>query len=367
MTPADASSDTPMAAPDRVLTPPILSSQIDFEELERDVVDGWLRRAHHPQAELSIYNYTERCQYEKAWTPLRMACRGLIVDGNGDVVSRPFGKFFNHGDPVCPPLPAHQHHVVTDKIDGSLGILYYLGGNPYIASRGSFVSEQAKIGTALLQEYYVEHRRAETLLFEIVYPENRIVVDYGECEELVLLAAISTETGLDAAALPGYDGPFVGKRGMLPIEDLQALAEPNSEGFVVSWPESGVRVKIKFDEYVRLHRVVSGINARRVWESLRAGDDLDALIEGVPDEVYEWVKRTKNEILYDYSVELNRASLVFSQRPEGADRRTLAEYFKDTGVHPAVLFKMLDDKPVEEMIWKAVEPESSTPRGALDA
>src|SRR4051812_16526347 len=112
----------------------------DREHLDAMVADGWLRAQRHPDADLWIYNYTPQTQYENHWTPETLACRGLILDVDGDVVARPFPKFFNWGTPQAEGLPLHEPFVVTEKFDGSLGILYMLDGQTFIASRGSFTS-----------------------------------------------------------------------------------------------------------------------------------------------------------------------------------------------------------------------------------
>src|SRR4051812_16154524 len=91
---------------------------------------------------------------------LTLACRsrGLIVDRDDNIIARPFGKFFNHGERLAAEElkslyaragkdgegkqrlpPVH----VYDKVDGSLGILYWTSSGPMIATRGSFQSEQA--------------------------------------------------------------------------------------------------------------------------------------------------------------------------------------------------------------------------------
>ncbi len=105
-----------------------------------------------------------------------MACRGLILDDLGGIVARPFLKFFNFGEggagiPVV-PLAVQQasggggkggsggsgggggEFIAYDKLDGSLGITYFYGGKAYIATRGSFVSEQAQVATRMLNELY---------------------------------------------------------------------------------------------------------------------------------------------------------------------------------------------------------------------
>jgi RNA ligase len=334
-------------------------ARFDRERLEALVREGWLSSQRHPDADLWIYNYTNKAQYEGYWTPDTLVCRGLILDEAGNVAARGFSKFFNYPSPQVVSIP-RESFVVTEKIDGSLGILYYLDGQACIATRGSFASRQALEGTAMLREQEIEYVAGITPLFEIVYPENRIVVDYGDRRELTLLAAICNETGVDRE-LPRYSGPVVSRHDDLDIEDLAAMEERNREGFVVAF-ESGLRVKIKFTEYVRLHKIVTEINARMIWESIRDGDDLDRLLPGLPEDVHQWIVATRASIMQAFEGEVQRAQAVFRARPATSDRRTLAEYFLASDANPAVLFRMLDAKPYEELIWKNIRPAAQAPR-----
>lgn len=330
----------------------------DVEKLEALAAEGWLRRQRHPDADLWIYNYTEKAQYEKHWTPETLACRGLILDGNGFVRARPFPKFFNYGDPLVGELPQEPFRV-TEKVDGSLGILYWLGGEVHIATRGSFTSEQAIEGTKMLREEQIAVPIAATPLFEIVYPENRVVVDYGGRRELVLLGCVDMETGRDAP-LPSYTGPVVETHDHPSLSHLLTIERPNREGFVVRFEFSGLRVKVKHDDYKRLHRIITGVNARHIWEALAAGQDPTTELDGVPDEIYGWIGSTSEKLKTDYSMLEFALRTTFDERPETDDRRVLAEYFK-TSCNPAVLFRMLDGKSYEDLIWKALRPEPTTP------
>lgn len=329
---------------------------LDREHLDSLVVDGWLRSQRHPSADLWIYNYTEKTQYENHWTPETLACRGLILDAESEIVARPFPKFFNYGTPQTANLPA-EPFTVTEKVDGSLGIFYLLDGELDIATRGSFVSEQAVEGTKMIREQGIAYRRGETPLFEIIYPSNRMVVDYGGARELVLLAAIDNRTGRDVPK-PTYSGRTVQHYGQVPIDTLAAREKPNREGFVVVF-ESGLRVKVKFAEYVRLHKIVTGITETRIWDAMRNGDDIDALIDGVPDEIHKWVTQVRRDVQCDFDLALAAATKVFADRPRDADRKALAAYFIASKANPAVLFKMLDGKPYEDLIWKAIKPAAS--------
>ena len=104
---------------------------------------------------------------------------------------------------------------VTAKLDGSLGIAYtHPEGDVRLATRGSLASGQAIEATRIWHEKYrhVAIPEGVTPLFEIIYPDNRIVLDYGEMRDLVLIALIDTETGADIdPRRPGH-GPVLGPR-----------------------------------------------------------------------------------------------------------------------------------------------------------
>src|SRR5690606_7498150 len=100
-------------------------------------------------------------------------------------------------------------------------------------------------------------------IFEVLYPANRIVVDYGNTNELRLLAVINNETGID-----NWDEfnkyPFV-KANEYPqyksLSDLKDIPYNNDEGLVLVFP-NGFRLKYKHEEYKRLHRLLTGVNEK---------------------------------------------------------------------------------------------------------
>jgi RNA ligase len=335
-------------------------SVTDRERLDAFVADGWLRSSRHPDADLWIYNYTEQTQYKNHWTPETLMCRGLILDADGGIVARPFPKFFNYGAPGGDTL--NERYTVTEKIDGSLGILYWLDDEPWIATRGSFVSDQAKVGTELIREFWPDHAPDVTELFEIVFPENRIVVDYGDKRELIHLATIEKRTGADLprTALRGIKR--APSYGQMDLEELAARTDPNREGFVVTY-QSGHRIKVKLAEYVRLHKIVTGVNARMIWEHLRDGDSFDAILDGIPDELFAWIEQVRGDLVDEFSRIETDALRVYENALHTTNRKALAGHFKDSGANPSVLFRMLDGKPYADLIWKAIKPEPMTPQG----
>lgn len=289
-----------------------ITMQPDFrEKLYALIKEGYISARKHPTLPLTIFNYTPKAQYDKVWNEVTMTCRGLILDDDGNVVARPFKKFFNYGE-LEGALPDGLPQVL-EKLDGSLGILYWDGDTPKIASRGSFQSEQAEMGTKMLHQLYGEHIewlskfKDQTLLFEIIYPDNRIVIDYKGRIELVLLARIHTESGIE---MPLQPTPFPVPKTYSCNSPAELVALGNreaedEEGYVWYWPHNGFRVKFKFQEYCRLHRLVTQTTARSIWDVLRTGRPMSELLERVPDEFYSWVKEKSKEYSQKYE-EINR-------------------------------------------------------------
>jgi RNA ligase len=212
----------------------------------------------------------------------------------------------------------------------------------------------------MLSERYTsampKFQKERTYLFEIIYPENKIVVDYGDTEGLFLLAIIDNQTGKD---LPLEDIGFPTVRrfdGVLDFKELKKRNLPNAEGFVLKF-QSGFRVKVKFEEYVRLHRLITQFSNVSIWENLMNGMLFDELLERVPDEFYQWVRSTKENLERQYAEIESECKSVFRTFDS---RKETAQYFL-TQKHPSILFAMLDGKDYSKTIWKLLRPVFSKP------
>lgn len=325
-------------------------------------------QAHPEDPDVRIFNYTQACQFAQAWDDITRQCRGLIMNvRTGEVLARPFPKFFNYGEHVTKgwAIPAGTP-IVSEKLDGSLGILYQLGGKPWIATRGSFTSDQALWATDWYRKNIGHHApKDETVLFEIIYPANRIVVAY-DFSALVFLTSLDIKTGL----VVNRRGMFGREAKEIPYTDMETLEkmdEPNSEGFVLYYPSDNVRMKIKFAEYVRLHRIVTGVNEIAIWEMLRDGKPLNELLEKVPDEFFKWVDTVAKRLVGEYNeiaiqaekdfqaVELELYSLIAAG---AAERKDWAMAIKEKK-NPGILFALLDGKPWQPIVWKMVRPHGA--------
>lgn len=351
---------------------------MDVSTLEKLIDSGYISRKTHPSANLFILNYTAKAQYEKLWTRETTQSRGLIVDGNGLIVARPFPKFFNLSEHVGQDLPVPAElPIVTEKMDGSLAILYWLNNEPWIATRGSFTSTQAQWATQWLRAALpcMSHDKRDALrnpgvthLFEIICPLSRVVVRY-DYEGLVHLATLDNATGCDAA-MPYFPSLHYPKR-LLPHETdlavIQARDETNAEGYVALFPASGLRVKCKFSTYVKWHKILTGLSQKGIWELLKDGADLSQYLENVPDEWMAWFTDTKGALVRQYATiqaELDDwwYALTADWHAKGytkeRDRKAIAFDIVATP-YPSMLFARLDGKTYDHKLWKMIEPKGA--------
>lgn len=340
----------------------------------------------HPTLPLVIYNYSRTTQYNGVWDDITLNCRGLVLDLEGNVVAKPFPKFFNYEEHTAEgsklaPIP-NESFEVYEKMDGSLGIIFHYKGEWLVATRGSFTSEQAIKGKEMLDKLPLDGLDANnTYLAEIIYPENRIVVDYGTDEKLVLLGAYNNETGEEVKVdgMPGWEVVKMYKTWGEDWKTLKNEISKNNEGYVIRF-SSGMRMKIKGEEYKRLHRILTNFSTKDIWELLKNGEDLAPLLERVPDEFDDWVKRTAMNLRYSFYSIYERAGKLHDGFRYGKyndvypepTKREFAEFVNKLpkDIYPkelsAVMFKMWDKQPYDYIIWNMIKPKYEKPFKNVD-
>jgi len=333
---------------------------ITYEQIKPYIDKGLVSEQVHPEdGDVRIFNYTQETQFSQVWDDITRQCRGLIMNvKTGEILARPFAKFHNFQEHVQNgwPIP-NEKPIVTEKLDGSLGIMYNLNGKTWIATRGSFVSDQAVWATNWWRENKGDepYGNEVTHLFEIIYPENKIVVNY-DFSGLVHLASIETATGKQ---LLDHVMP-VRRTEEHFAEDwttLEKLDAPNSEGFVIFFPEANIRMKIKFPEYVRLHKIVTGLSEIGIWEMLRDGQDLKPLLEKVPDEFFKWIQNVSTDLVNKFSAIADEAKKIFEEVQDLPTRKEQALAInKHESKHAGIVFALLDGKSPTDKIWKMCRP-----------
>ncbi|MGL4759736.1 MAG: RNA ligase, partial [Patescibacteria group bacterium] len=223
-------------------------------ELDEMIAQKMITRIQHPTMDLQILDYSKVCQAENIWNKVTINCRGLVVEGStGKIVARTMIKFFNQGQPDESGLPATipSHAVGYEKVDGSMISLYNYNGEWMTSTRGSFQSDQAKKAYQMLDEYQENVAKLDpeiNYVFEVIYPENRVVVKYTE-SRLVLLAALSKDAS--EIEIEQIDWPYKAAKldQSISADEAKGLDLENEEGFVFRWVnEDGAigRAKVKF-------------------------------------------------------------------------------------------------------------------------
>ena len=293
---------------------------IEIKELFKYVKDGLFTVEKHPDADLYIFGYHSG-PYSKSitqWNKTTKQMRGLIVDSNGKIHSRSFEKFFTFREYLSkdtvlmsegqiakiPDLP----FKIFEKVDGTLTILYWINDIPYLSTQRSFTSLKAQKATKILHQKYShlfdKLKRDRTYIFEAIYPEAEVLVDYKSEEKLILLGVLNNETG---EVLPfekiGFEIVKDWTEDLSLVKNLKEIENlnfSNLEGFVIVY-ENGFRIKIKFPWYKEAHMLMNKLiileyNIDVIESKLK---ELLSIESNVPDSNKIWERFSKGELPCD--------------------------------------------------------------------
>lgn len=355
-----------------------LSEYVDRDTLDDLIKNGYVSCKAHNEFPLRIYNYTKRASSLgfNRWPQTLERCRGLIVDSDDNIVAFGLPKFWNYKEEEDNGMDFDAY----DKVDGSIGIVYAWEGRSYISTRGSFHSEMADWANDFLlrEDNYDYHeflndrawRGGVTPHVEIVYKDNRIVVDY-DYEDLVLLGQYSTFQGWEPAQhtwrYPGRIAEPFEFKNMQELSD--AHVRDNAEGFVLVY-EDGTMKKIKYHEYLTLQRAIMNMTEKAIYNKLIVSEEeLNEWILGLPNELqpeaYEIRDALKRQYAEQYkTLHMVVVSIRYGMRSEGldiSDRKALALYMQEKqipGWMRSCMFALKDENPkaITAALWKQVKP-----------
>lgn len=338
----------------------------NIEEFRRLVDENYIFMNKHEQFDLWICKYTRCTVLDGVWNDLTMMCRGLVIDADYNIVARPFRKFFNYEEITDKSvIPFNLPFEVYEKLDGSLGILYFgPDGMPYITTQGSFVSDQAQHANKVLYERYahtfpyLDHTK--TYLFEIIYPEDLHVVTYKDVDDIFLLGVIDIETGAEDD-IYNWQHLFKCTKRYDGIKDFTKIREmfdgDNREGFVVKFANN-FRLKMKFEYYFRLHALKANISPKSIFEMVSQGNEADYLdtIAMFDEEHQIFYNRIKQRYLDLYNEIEQEGFAEYETVKDYRDKTMTPEMAKEIlkMKHHHIVFAKLKDKDYSGYIWKLV-------------
>lgn len=260
--------------------------------------------------ELAVLKYSKDVMVEDLWNPWYLDCRGVVLNiTTNEIVSWGYPKFFNVGEPRGYSMSSFlllQEVETVEKMDGSCLCVTCYNDDILVHTLGMIESEQAEWGRKELKKdkyckFLSNMLPRTTYIFEEIYTENRVVVDYRGYEGLVL-TGIRNHTGEVLPPLEverfavevGLDKP---KREVLPVTELlQRLKElkgVDGEGYVV-WVE-GQMHKIKSEDYTQIHSVIGYAENPRIL--LKNKDKIDDILAILPLEYQQNVLTCLQEVL----------------------------------------------------------------------
>ena len=236
---------------------------------------------------------------------------------------------------------------IQDKMDGSLISSMLVGDRLWLKSKGSLFSDQAVAAMAVLNKNYLLHNMVKyltdddyTVIMEYCSPDNRIVVSYPEPKLTILGVRINStgeyfsvnhvqsmcdKFGVRDNCVVSQQPEDINKFVANDINEMKGI-----EGFVLLF-NSGLRVKIKTDEYAVLHKIKDSINSqRRLFEAcvydtaddIRASfyddetaialiDEMDAKVRTIYNHMVDVVER-----FYERNKHLDKKSFAIKGQQE---------------------------------------------------
>ena len=308
-------------------------------------------------------------------TAIRRECRGLIFkSGTGELISRPYHKFFNLGERAETQLERCDFSgdaLLYAKLDGSMVRAIPLPGGYRLATKMGVTSvamqaEEFVARRPHLNQFFrdlVGEHGIHTPIFEWCSRANRVVLDYPE-PRLVLTAVRDTLTGRywsyselqDLAQ--HYQLELV---NAAPFSDLAAVREQcrlleQEEGYVVR-DADGHMVKIKSDWYLVLHRTLDRVRFEKDVLAIVLNNSLDDIrsvlipsvladIEIYNTAVWRGIAQTVDQLI----------PLIQHARAASTDRKTYAleHCQKQPALLQKIMYQFWEHEPSQENVTAAV-------------
>ena len=265
-------------------------------------------------------------------------CRSVVINIRKDeLVLTPFRKFRNLNESeetsyenIAAKIKEASCVEFSDKLDGSMQSARFYDGQVVLAGSQALdrnKSWRLEDGYRMLNEkegyrkMLADHPE-RTFIFEYISQKDAHVVKY-KTEGLFLIGMRNTETGEEASY--GEVLEYASEYGLPTtrvfdktldqvIRELDSKKSSEAEGFVLNI--DGFKVKIKYNDYVYMQRVLSEISSINLVIQNIAEDRFDDFIAKVPNAYRDRVMRTA-KIVYRYKSRIEAAvEKAFTEAPK---------------------------------------------------
>lgn len=295
---------------------------------------------------------------------IRRECRGLIFDTEGNIMSRPYHKFFNVNEKEETQaylLDLTRAHTVMDKLDGSMIRPVRMHGMVRLATKMG-VTDIAIDAEQLLdvdQYNWLEDMMVDgfTPIFEYIAPTNKIVVEYAEAK-LILTGVRETVSG-EYRSLRQWDAPFEIVRVDSSIHDLDAFIrfkndETGREGDIIRFAD-GHMLKVKNSWYVQIHKTKDIVRVDRNIVELvlnETVDDTRAMLDPSDLARVDQVEAAFWEAFENAAGRLEGLEML-ARTIYGADKKRVALEMVPNLINKAdggFIFKLIDGHAIRDLL-----------------
>jgi len=350
---------------------PHIEDRPEFKVMDK----GWYTVINYMVAFEDTFSLIRHRTHYNMW--MRRECRGLIFDtATGNLISRPYHKFFNVGERAetnLDKIDLTQPHVVLEKLDGSMI-------RPIPTPEGFRLGTKAGItDVAMNAEYFVADKPEYakfikssfacglTPIFEWCSRKNRIVVDYSE-EQLILTAVRDMRSG---NYIPYSQMVETGKNYAIPVvkaiagdeTDIEKIVDhirkwDDGEGVVIRF-DNGHMVKIKADEYILRHRSKEQINSEKNIIQVILNDSVDDMIPLLTSEDAQRLKDFQqkfwcavDEVSSDLTKIFKGGDMMYPDKKEFA-----VEFVNKMllPIHRPFMFGMKQGKECKQLLTDSIE------------
>ena len=286
-------------------------------------------------------------------------CRSLVVDLKHDeLVLTPYKKFFNMGQ-----LPETSKEIIEDKIknaktiefsnklDGSMQQARYYNGQ-IIMSGSQAINPNLEFSWRLKDGYnmllsdnsyinMIKNNPDYTFIFEYISPKDKHIVIYTEEQEgLYLIGIRNSVTGkeLNYKEVLAIGNAYGVKMTTLIDTNLQKIyktldkvSASDAEGFVINIDD--MRVKLKYDDYIKLHKfLASALSKNKIIEYIQ-NDTLDDVASKLP-EIYrqEFFNKVRDIMMLKKNIE-NNIKMIYDKLPHIDNRKEFFINLNNTNIH----------------------------------
>ena len=303
--------------------------------------------------------------------PMVKECRGLIIH-NREVVCRAFDKFGNYGEYYADDIDWTSAKV-QEKMDGSIMKLWYnhYENRWFVSTNNSLEAKEVSnssgenfgvmFSVALVdalkgkavEDFLRSLNQNFTYIFELVSPNNRIVVPYDKTE-IYHIGTRDMINGFEVNANIGIKKPKEYALNSLNdcIEVAKTFSANEHEGFVVV-DKNWNRIKVKSPEYIVAHHLANN----SVFNKKKG---LDLVLEGEEEEFLNYFPEHKaaiDEIVNTMEQEKNKVKEIVDAGMAVRDLVSRKEYAITNHEFPwfgTAVAAIYDNKPIEfkPSYWK---------------